>query len=91
MWINGTTAMPVDQAASSDIREAFSLEVHGRDVGAIKSYWQRQIFSGRGVPPPELASDREVLDFVRANQGAVGYVSTSAKTGDGVKVLAVTD
>jgi hypothetical protein len=56
----------------------------------VKSFWQRQIFSGSGVPPQERASDEEVLDFVRANPGAVGYVSSDTPNGAGVKVLEVT-
>jgi len=43
------------------------------------------------VPPPEKASDDEVLDFVRMNSGAVGYVSPDADIGSGVKVLEITD
>ena len=82
--------MPVDLSANSPVREAFSLAIHERDVNAVKSYWQRQIFSGRGVPPPEKASDSEVLAFVRANPGAVGYVSSGTAVGSGVKVLEVT-
>ena len=88
-WISGQTVVPVDQAASSDTRKVFSKEIHGRDVSAVKSFWQRQIFSGRQVPPPEKASDEEVLAFVRANPGAVGYVSSSADIGSGVKVLEI--
>ena len=90
-WISGYPVIPVDQAASSDVRRAFSGAVHGRDVNAIKSYWQRQIFSGRGVPPAEKASDQEVLAFVRANPGAVGYVSADTDVITGVKVLEISD
>ena len=90
-WISGQPVVPVDQAASSDVRREFSSAVHGRDVNAIKSYWQRQIFSGSGVPPAEKASDQEVLAFVRANPGGVGYVSTDAEVIAGVKVLEITD
>lgn len=90
-WINGQTIAPVDQAASSTVREEFSKEVLGRDVSAVKSFWQRQIFSGRSVPPPEKASDEEVLAFIRANPGAVGYVSAAASLGTGVRALVVTD
>jgi ABC-type phosphate transport system substrate-binding protein len=90
-WITGQTIAPVDQAASARVREKFSADVLGRDVSAVKSYWQRQIFSGRSVPPPEKASDAEVLAFVRANPGAVGYVSAGVDLGSGVKVLSVTD
>lgn len=89
-WINGQSVLPVDQAPSSSVREAFSTAIHDRDVNAIKSFWQRQIFSGRGVPPPEKSSDDEVLAFVRANPGAIGYVSSGTPVGDGVKVLEVT-
>ena len=90
-WISGRPVVPVDQAASSDTRQAFSEVIHGRDVSAVKSYWQREIFSGRGVPPAEKASDQEVLAFVRANPGAVGYVSADADVGVGVRVLAISD
>ena len=90
-WISGQPMVPVDQAASSDVRRAFSGAVHGRDVSAVKSFWQRQIFSGRGVPPAEKASDQEVLTFVRANPGAVGYVSADADVSAGVKALEITD
>jgi len=88
-WGNGQPVLPVDQAASSSTRNGFSKVIFGRDVNAIKSYWQRQIFSGRGVPPPEKASDDGVLDFVRANPGAIGYVSSDTDVGSGVKVLEI--
>jgi len=90
-WISGQPVIPVDQAASSETRRAFSEAVHGRDVNAVKSYWQREIFSGRGVPPAERASDEAVLAFVRTNPGAVGYVAVDADIGTGVKVLEITD
>ena len=87
-WDNGTKAAPVDLVASAPAREAFSKEIHGKGTSAIKSYWQRQVFSGRGVPPPEKASDAEVIEYVRNNAGAVGYVSGAAAV-DGAKVLQV--
>ncbi len=90
IWINGATVTPVDLSANSSVRVEFSTTVHERDVNAVKSYWQRQIFSGRGVPPPEKASDEEVLTFVRANPGAIGYVSSATPVGAGVKVLEIT-
>jgi len=91
LWLNGIRVIPVDQAAGLDTRAAFSQAIHDRDVSAIKNFWQRQIFSGRAVPPAEKSSDDEVLEFVRANPGAVGYVSIDADLGSGVKVLKVSD
>ena len=39
------------------------------------------IFSGRGVPPPELDSDEAVIRFVLKYPGAIGYVSAGADIG----------
>jgi len=89
-WEEGVAAAPVDQDPKSAVREAFTRAVHGKKVSAVKSYWQRMIFSGRAVPPPELDSDASVIAFVRGDPGGIGYVSPSAKLGDGVKELELT-
>ena len=88
-WADGGSVVPVDLAGNSETRDAFSQAVHGRSVSAIKAYWQRQIFSGRGFPPEEMGSDTAVLAFVRNNPGAIGYVASGTSVGDGVKVLNV--
>lgn len=85
---NGTAAQPVDQAKGSAVRATFSKSVLGRGVSAVESYWQQQIFSGKDVPPPTKASDDEVVAYVKANAGAIGYVSAGASTA-GVKVVDV--
>ena len=84
-----TSVEPVDQSESSPIREDFTRVVHNKDLFAIKSYWQRMIFSGRMAPPPELRSDAEVLSFVRSRPGAIGYVQRGTDLGDGVKELKI--
>jgi hypothetical protein len=80
-WQNGERIQPVDQQPSSPTREEFSRRILLRSIAAIRSYWQQRIFSGRGVPPPELESDAAVVRYVVSNRGAVGYVSKSAELG----------
>src|SRR5438552_2231277 len=58
-WSGGEAVRPVDLAPGSQVRSRFSEEILERSVAAVKSYWQQMIFSGRGVPPPELDSDDE--------------------------------
>ena len=70
--------LPIDLLADSPVRGKFSAEIHGRKLSSIKAYWQKQIFSGRGVPPEEGGSDKEVLEYVAENAGAIGYVSEAA-------------
>ncbi|HET7459328.1 MAG TPA: hypothetical protein VFJ74_16880 [Gemmatimonadaceae bacterium] len=88
-WENGRDVVPVDQPEGSPVREAFTKSILHKSVAAVKSYWQQQIFSGRGVPPTEKASDGDVVSFVRANPNAIGYVSSSTPLGPGVKALSI--
>lgn len=87
-WDTGTPIVPVDQTATSAVRASFNKAVHAKPASAIASYWQQQIFAGRDVPPAEKAGDAAVLAFVKANPGAIGYVSAGGAT-DGVKVLSI--
>jgi ABC-type phosphate transport system substrate-binding protein len=88
-WDGGTPVLPVDLAESSPARDAFTRAVHRRSVSMIAGYWQRQIFSGRQLPPPDRASEAEVVAYVRGTPGAIGYVSASAEL-RGVRVVTVT-
>lgn len=87
-WGDGRGIMPVDLRADSKVRERFSDRVHGRSVTAVKRYWQQKIFSGSGVPPPELDSEEAVIEYVLKHRGGVGYVSASAAVGK-ARTLAV--
>jgi len=87
-WQDGETIRPVDLRPSASARHSFTERVLKRTVGAVRSYWQQRIFSGRDVPPPELETDDEIMVFVAKNPGAVGYVSGAAKL-KGVKELSV--
>jgi len=77
-WPDGADVNPVDLNIR-EVREVFSKEVHNRSFSAIKKYWQRQIFTGRGTPPPEKTSVAEVLDYVSSNPGAIGYVPAATR------------
>jgi len=90
-WGSAQKVVPFDLAADSAIRASFSKDVHKRTVPAIKSYWQQQIFSGRGTPPSELASDAEVLAAISSTAGGIGYVSGGATIPSSVKQINVTD
>lgn len=89
-WEKGRPVEPVNQNPKSPVRQSFSKQVHKRSVTSIESYWQRQIFSGRDVPPAVLDSDQEVIEFVKSQVGGIGYISAETPT-DGVKVLTLTD
>jgi ABC-type phosphate transport system substrate-binding protein len=87
-WPDGTLVLPVDQFEKAEIRDGFNRQVHHKSNAAVRAYWQQRIFSGRDIPPPEKESDAAVIDFVRRNPGAIGYVSAESLVA-GVKIVAV--
>ena len=90
-WDNGRAVTPVDLSDKNPTRGAFSKELLGKEVAWVKSYWQKMIFSGRATPPVELSTDTEVLEFVRNNADAVGYVSEGATLPGGVRAVSVSE
>ncbi|HET7746627.1 MAG TPA: phosphate ABC transporter substrate-binding protein [Vicinamibacteria bacterium] len=89
-WPDGRAVAPLDLAPTVPVRGEFSREVLRKSVRAVQAYWKREIFSGRSSPPPELATEAEVVAAVRANPHAVGYVSDEASL-FGVKIIDVLD
>jgi hypothetical protein len=87
-WPNDEVIRPADLVPRSPVRRKFSEEVLHRSVEEVKAYWQQRIFSGNDVPPPELASDDEMVSYVLKYEGAVGYVSGTADL-RGAKTLTV--
>ncbi len=87
-WEDGNKVFPVDFVVNNAIREAFSKKIHRKSIAAIKVYWQRQIFSGRSIPPLEKSSDKEVLEYVKSKPGAIGYVSSNF-TVAGVNIIKI--
>ena len=90
-WPDGKVVVPLDQSSRSEVRAAFSTGVHKQSLQAIETYWQKQIFSGRTVPPFVKVGDAEVMAYVASNAAAIGYVSGAATLNPGVKVVKIKD
>ena len=86
-WTDGQAVLPVDQSSRSAVREAFSRSVLKQPLPAVDTYWQRQIASGRALPPPVKTTDAEILAYVASSPGAIGYVVAGMNLTPGVKLL----
>ena len=89
-WSDGTPTLPVDQSTRNPVRQSFAAAVLGQPIVAVQIYWQRRMSTGI-TPPPVRNSDDEVMQFVAANPGAIGYVSETATLPSGVKVIKLLD
>ncbi len=88
-WPGGAVVTPVEPADDA-LKARFYERVTGKSPGALKAYWNQLIFSGRDVPPLERQNDEAVIDFVRGNAGAIGFVTPGTPTGD-AKAIPVRD
>ncbi|MBY0419788.1 MAG: phosphate ABC transporter substrate-binding protein [Pararheinheimera sp.] len=84
-FTDGKAAEPVNLAEAVAVRADFDQKVLGRSSSQMKAYWSKLVFTGKGTPPKELASEQEVIDAVAKNPAAIGYVSSGAANGS-VKV-----
>jgi ABC-type phosphate transport system substrate-binding protein len=87
-WGNGETVHPLDLAESFPARDKFTARVIRKTPAQLRAYWNQQIFSGKGVPPPESDSIRGVIAYVLSHRGAVGYIPADADPGK-AKVIKV--
>ena len=90
-WSDGTAIEAVDLSLRSEVRREFSDRVLKLSLLAVQNLWMRRIATGQHRPPPVKASDREVIAYVAAGAGRIGYVSASTALTSRVKPVKVVD
>ncbi len=85
---SGTNVTPINQVAESTVRSEFDKSVIGRSSAQVSAHWSKLVFTGKGVPPTEVADDAAVIAAVAADPSAIGYVDSASVTGD-VKAVQV--
>ena len=70
-----------------EVHEAF-LEFVGKTNPTFRATWRRQVFTGKGLMPHTCNDEEDMISYVSATAGAIGYVSAS-KAPSGVKILKV--
>lgn len=83
---NGNTIIPVSQEEKNTATEQFNSKLLNKSASQLRAYWSKLIFTGKGTPPKALENDAEVIKMVATNPNTIGFVSTSAVSGD-VKVV----
>lgn len=76
---SGEFALVFDQPRDSTLRRRFFKLVANMEIGQVNTYWSRLMFSGQEMPPQPLTGEQAVIDVVRRNPSAIGYVSAPPK------------
>jgi ABC-type phosphate transport system substrate-binding protein len=66
----------VNAPAGTALRQRFLEQVLETTEQKYTAYWIVRRHVGKGVPPRELDTAAEVIDFVRQTPGGVGYIAT---------------
>lgn len=77
-WVEGKAIAACDLPEDDAVRVRFTHDFLGKTVANMKAMWAQFTFSGRAVPPRQLASDEEVKRAVSANPHAIGYIRASS-------------
>ena len=85
---DGGRAIPVDQLEANALRKTFYTENLGWSQAQLKAHWSKIIFTGRGQPPKQLASDAEVKKFIANNPGGIGYIQRDSASAE-VKIVEI--
>jgi len=87
-WADNTKVTPVDLSSKSTVRTGFSKSVHKKSTSQVRAFWQQSVFAGKATPPREMKNDAAAISYVKANKGAIAYISSNTKA-TGVKVIAI--
>lgn len=87
-WGDGSPVLPVDQSMRSDVRQSFAADVLQRPLVEVQIFWSRKMAAGV-TPPPVKQTDEDVVAFVAATPGSIGYVGATTPLPEGVRAVAI--
>jgi ABC-type phosphate transport system substrate-binding protein len=85
---DGSRAVPLNQSEGNVERDAFYQLVSSKSSAQVKAHWSKLIFTGRGQPPKEAASNAAVKQLLTNNGVNISYIDRTA-VDDSVKIVAL--
>ncbi len=78
--VNGQPATVVNAAPGTLERKQFLATILAKDEDQYLAYWTVRRFIGKGTPPKDCASSREIIEFVKSQPGGIGYIRANERT-----------
>lgn len=83
---DGQRAVAFELPAGNSMRDDFNELITERSDAWLKSFWSRQVLTGKGKPPTEMSSVSGMKSAVSSTLGGIGYLD-STLVDDSVKVV----
>lgn len=87
-FANGNEIISAGLEADNVTTEEFNDKVLQKSAAQLKSYWAKLMFTGSGTPPTEFKTAQAVIDFVKSNANAIGFIDSSKATTE-VKIVEI--
>jgi ABC-type phosphate transport system substrate-binding protein len=75
LWDSGTVVLPCYSDFESDGTHQFFNNIVKKNADQYRRYWNKRLFSGRGMPPMTFKSNDQVVAHVKQNKGAICFCS----------------
>lgn len=74
--VDNVFVVPVNMKPGNLSRTTFLKHYLRQDEDKYSAYWTVRRFIGKGIPPIEVSSDTEMVEYIRTTPGAIGYIDT---------------
>lgn len=75
--VAGMPVTVVNLSAGNPLRDRFLSTILNQDNDRYIAYWTVRRHIGKGVPPRDLKGSAEVIEYVQATPGGVGYIGAA--------------
>ncbi len=72
--VGGVTINPVNLRMGQSLRQRFLSEYLQQSEDTYLAYWTVRRYVGKGLPPRELSSVAEIINYVQSTPGAIAYL-----------------
>lgn len=72
--VGGVAVAPVNLHMGQGLRQRFLSDYLQQNEDAYLAYWTVRRYVGKGVPPRELGTVAEVIQYVQTTPGAIAYL-----------------
>lgn len=85
LWPDGKK-IKVCMLKAGDTHDKFLNDVLGMSNVQFDTYWKQVIFTGKGRPPQTVDTEEEMVNYVTATEGAVGYIDSGTSHSEAYEV-----
>ncbi|MCY7297370.1 phosphate ABC transporter substrate-binding protein [Alteromonas sp. a30] len=74
---NGKPTKAMNYESNNALRHQFDKGLLNRDPAQIQALWAKLVFTGQGIPPTIAANPQDMINFVKSEPNAIGYINES--------------